>query len=65
MRKFRPADVPADQDWRVLHQVVIPRSLQENILRLAHDGVGGHLGVRKTYQNLISFLLAQNDADCE
>lgn len=52
MRKFRPADVPADHDWRVIHQVVIPSSLQGDILKLAHDGVGGHLGVRKTHHKI-------------
>ncbi|KAJ8026339.1 hypothetical protein HOLleu_34157 [Holothuria leucospilota] len=46
MRKWRPVDCPADEDWRVVYQIVLPLSYRENVLHLAHDvPMGGHLGV--------------------
>lgn len=37
--------VPLDQTYI---QVVLPMSLWENVLRTAHGGVAGHLGINKT-----------------
>ena len=54
MRKFRPLDVPADQTWLTVHQIVVPKPLRELILSVAHDNVGGHLGVTKTYNKILS-----------
>ncbi|XP_076049340.1 uncharacterized protein LOC143030018 [Oratosquilla oratoria] len=54
MRKFRPATSPASHPWSVHHQIVIPKPLRQDILSIAHDGVGGHLGTRKTYAKIIS-----------
>ncbi|XP_076049782.1 uncharacterized protein LOC143030516 [Oratosquilla oratoria] len=39
---------------RIHHQIVVPRPLRQDILSIAHDGVGGHLGVRKTYAKILS-----------
>ena len=25
MRKWRPSDAPADEEWQVVHQIVVPR----------------------------------------
>ncbi|XP_076032470.1 uncharacterized protein LOC143020191 [Oratosquilla oratoria] len=41
MRKFRPTDSP----WSVRHQIMVPNPLWKEILGIAHDGIGGHLGV--------------------
>ncbi|XP_006813838.1 uncharacterized protein LOC100371911 [Saccoglossus kowalevskii] len=49
MRKWRPPSSPADEDWTVVHQIVVPHSYQHEILRIAHSiPVAGHLGIRKT-----------------
>ena len=45
MRKWRPIDVPADDEWAVKHQNVVPSSYGPHILSLAHDTpMSGHLG---------------------
>ena len=50
MRKWRPPDVPADEEWSTYHQIVVPPQYRCAILRLAHDHpLSGHLGVNKTY----------------
>ncbi|XP_076054461.1 uncharacterized protein LOC143033145 [Oratosquilla oratoria] len=54
MRKYRPATSPASHPWSVHHQIVIPKPLRQDILSIAHDGVGGHLGTRKTYAKILS-----------
>ncbi|XP_030839510.1 uncharacterized protein LOC763830 [Strongylocentrotus purpuratus] len=49
MRKWCPAGRPADEDWAVVNQIVVPPEYRQEILRLSHDiPVAGHLGVRKT-----------------
>ena len=47
IRKWRPAaDVPADADWSVKHQIVLPKSFRTEVFSLAHENpLSGHLGV--------------------
>ena len=46
MRKWRSPEVPADDEWAVNHQIVVPKI---RILSLAHETpMSGHLGVSKT-----------------
>lgn len=33
-------------------QVVVPLKFRQSVIRLAHDGVAGHMGVRKAYERL-------------
>ena len=55
MRKWWPKDVPADEDWQVAHQIVLPRKYQGEILSLAHvSPMAGHLGVNKTYSKILN-----------
>ena len=50
MRNWRLADVPADADWSVKHQIVLPKSFRTEGLYLAHENpLSGHLSVTKTY----------------
>ena len=50
MRKWRPFDVPADDEWAVYHQIVVPKSYRHEILSIAHESpMSGHLGLKKTY----------------
>ena len=37
MRKWRPFDVPADDEWAVDHQIVVPKSYRHEILSIAHE----------------------------
>ena len=56
MRKWRPADVPAEADWSVKHQIVLPKSFRTEVLYLAHKNtLSGHLGITKTYKLLNHF----------
>ena len=50
MRKWRPNSVP-DQGNSV-HQIVVPSVYREEILRVAHDGLAGHLGIAKTLNRI-------------
>ena len=55
MRKWRPFDVPADDEWAVYHQIVIPKSYHHEILSIAHESpMSGHLGINKTYHKIIN-----------
>ena len=53
MRKWRPPTVPASEEWSVVHQIVVPKVYQSEILKLAHESpMGGHLGINKTYNKI-------------
>ena len=53
MRKWRPFDVPADDEWAVYHQIVVPKSYRREILSTAHESpMSGHLGINKTYHKI-------------
>ena len=55
MRKWRPFDVPADDEWAVYHQIVVPKSYRHEILSIAHGSpMSGHLGINKTYHKIIN-----------
>ena len=55
MRKWRPFDVPADDEWAVYHQIVVPKSYRHGILSIAHESpMSGHLGINKTYHKIIN-----------
>ena len=57
MRKWRPYDVPADDEWAVYHQIVVPKSYRHEILSIAHESpMSGHLGINKTYHKIINHL---------
>ena len=53
MRKWRPPNVPASEEWSVVRQIVVPKVYQSEILKLAHESpMGGHLGINKTYSKI-------------
>ena len=55
MRRWRPPEASGDEEWRILHQIVVPTKFRRDILTLAHDTpLSGHLGVKKTYQRIAS-----------
>ena len=54
MRKWRPPDATPEEEWKVVHQVVLPKVYRQEILNLAHDSpLSGHLGVRKTVHRIL------------
>ena len=53
MKKWRPYDVSADDEWAVYHQIVVPKSYRHEILSIAHESpMSGHLGINKTYHKI-------------
>ena len=55
IRKWRPFDVPADDEWAVYHQIVVPKSYRHEILSIAHESpMSGHLRINKTYHKIIN-----------
>ena len=49
-----PPSVPADHEWSVVHQVVVPKLYRTDILQIAHaTPLSGHLGVNKTYNKIL------------
>ena len=55
MRKWRPPDVSAEDEWTVNHQIVIPRVYRTESLNLAHETLmSGHLGLNKTYHKILN-----------
>ena len=40
MRKWSPLDMPANDDWRVISQVVVPSEYRIEVLHLAHEAYG-------------------------
>ena len=54
MRKWRPPESPANEEWRVIHQVIVPPCYRNDILMMAHDiPLAGHLGIRKTQSRIL------------
>ena len=50
MRKWSPLDMPANDEWRVISQIVVPSEYHIDVLHLAHeDPMAGHLGINKSY----------------
>lgn len=54
MRLFRPSYLAQEEDWSDEYQIVVPSSIRNQIISMAHDGLSGHLGVQKTYKKLLS-----------
>lgn len=52
MRQHRPLHTPSSDTWETLHQVVLPHSLCNHVLAIAHDNTAGHLGVTKTFRKI-------------
>ena len=55
MRKWRPPDIPAEDEWAVKYQIVVPKSYRQEILSLAHETpLAGHMGINKTYEKILN-----------
>ena len=54
MRVFKPRKLSDDATWAELHQIVLPISLREPIMEIAHGELAGHLGINKTGDKLLN-----------
>ena len=50
VRKWRLPDIPANDEWKVVYQIIVPLKFQNDIFKIAHDN--GHLGVTKTLNKI-------------
>ncbi|KAL2099462.1 hypothetical protein ACEWY4_005942 [Coilia grayii] len=54
LRKWRPPQRPATEQWSVFSQIVLPVCYREEVLKLAHEKpMAGHLGIRKTQERVL------------
>ena len=52
---YRMYQHPDTQHGKVTRQVVVPRSLRQRVMEVAHNSImGGHMGVKKTVDRIIS-----------
>ena len=64
MRKWRPPEVPASDEWKVVYQIVLPHKYRHDVLSIAHETpMAAHLGVSKTYCKAL--LLARSTQRCK
>ena len=50
---FRPPSVPVSDKWSVIHQTVVPKVCQSEILKLSHESsMCGHLSINKIYSEI-------------
>ena len=55
MRMWRPSTAPANEEWQVVHLVVVPKMHRMEVLHLAHASpMAGHLGINKMYQKVLN-----------
>ena len=60
MKKWRPPDVSAEDEWTVNYQIVVPRLYRSEILNLAHENtMSGHLGINTTYHKILNHFTGQ------
>ena len=62
MRSYHPPNLSDADTWSTVTQVVLPVTVREAVIGLAHDGLAGHLGEKKTYKKILNdFFLARNE----
>ena len=52
MSMYRPSKLSSDDSWADCEQLIVPTSLRDKLLELAH-GADSHLGITKTYQIIL------------
>ena len=55
MRKYRSITTPATASWDVKHQLVVPSTLREQVMKMAHEVSSSHLGIRKTTIDVLEY----------
>ena len=54
MRSYHPPNLSDSDTWSIVTQVVLPSSVRNAVIELAHDGLAGHLGEKKTYRKILN-----------
>ena len=54
MRFYRPPNRSSEDTWSEKRQIVLPFSVRNSVMEIAHDAYGGHLGVYKTYSKILN-----------
>ena len=54
MRFYRPPKLTDEDTWAEVHQVVVPQGVRKYLMEVAHEGFGGHQGIKKTYLKLLN-----------
>ena len=56
MRKWRPPDFSAEEEWTVNHQIVVHKAYRPEILNMTHETpMSVHLGLNKTYHQILKY----------
>lgn len=62
VRKWRPRNAPAIDEWRTVYQIVVPKKKQKAVLSIAHElTLAGHLRVNKTYQRVLTHFISYKE----
>ena len=60
MRKWRPPEVPPEDEWKVIYRIVLPAKYRKDVLEVTDQlPTAGHLGVRKSDKAI--FLLSKDE----
>ena len=54
MRFYRPPKRSSEDTWSEKRQIVLPHSVRNSVMEIAHDAYGGHLGTHKTYSKILN-----------
>ena len=55
MRKWIPTDAPANDEWQIVHQIVVPNVHQREVISIARDSpMAVYLGIRKTNDRILN-----------
>ena len=54
MRSYHPPNLSNSDTWSTVNQIVLPSTVRKDVIGLAHDGLAGHLGEKKTYKKILN-----------
>ncbi|XP_068225233.1 uncharacterized protein, partial [Palaemon carinicauda] len=55
MRKYRGSTAAATASWEVKQQLVVPASLKNHVMKVAHEVSTTHLGIKKTAYSILQY----------
>lgn len=61
LRKWRPLDAVAEDECKVVYQILVPEAHRKKVVSLDHDSpMAGHIGVSKTHNRILTHLYWPN-----